>query len=79
MSIVNYSASHRLLTLARGHPYDREAFAALFEGLDEYDVSMPSNQLLNIASDLRQPAISMRSCATTCQVLILPAPMTRPT
>ena len=38
MSIVNYSASHRLLTLARGHPYDREAFTALFDGLDEYDV-----------------------------------------
>lgn len=38
MSIINYSAERRLLTIARGHPYERDAFAALFEGLDEYDV-----------------------------------------
>jgi type 1 glutamine amidotransferase len=39
MSIINYNAPRRLLTVARGHPYEREAFAGLFEGLDEYDVS----------------------------------------
>lgn len=39
MSIINYSAQHRLLTIARGHPYERDAFAALFEGLDDYDIS----------------------------------------
>ena len=38
MSIINYAAQRRLLTLARGHPYDLEAFAGLFTGLDEYDV-----------------------------------------
>lgn len=38
MSIINYSAAHRLLTLARGHPYEREAFSGLFDGLDEFDV-----------------------------------------
>ena len=38
MSIINYSATQRLLTLARGHPYDREAFHTLFDGLDEFDV-----------------------------------------
>jgi type 1 glutamine amidotransferase len=38
LSIINYSAQHRLLTIARGHPYEREAFASLFEGLDDYDV-----------------------------------------
>lgn len=38
MGIINYAAQQRLLTIARGHPYDREAFAALFEGLSEYDV-----------------------------------------
>jgi type 1 glutamine amidotransferase len=38
MSIINYSAPKRLLVLARGHPYEREAFAALFHGLDEFDV-----------------------------------------
>jgi len=38
MSVINYGASRRLLTVARGHPYDREAFADLFQGLEEYDV-----------------------------------------
>jgi type 1 glutamine amidotransferase len=38
MSIINYSAAHRLLTLARGHPYDRETFSTLFDGLDEFDI-----------------------------------------
>ena len=38
MGIINYSAEKRLLAIARGHPYDREAFAALFEGLEDYDV-----------------------------------------
>jgi type 1 glutamine amidotransferase len=39
MSIINYNAEQALLTIARGHPYDREAFAGLFEGLQEYNVS----------------------------------------
>ncbi len=38
MDVINYAAEHRLLTLARGHPYERDAFRGLFEGLDEYDV-----------------------------------------
>lgn len=38
MGIINYSANKRLLTVARGHPYDRQAFAELFEDLQEYDV-----------------------------------------
>jgi len=38
MGIINYSAQVKLLTVARGHPYDREAFAALFEDLAEFDV-----------------------------------------
>ncbi len=38
MSIINYSAPMRLLAIARGHPYEREAFAALLQGLDEFDV-----------------------------------------
>ena len=47
MTIINYSAPQRLLTIARGHPYDREAFAELFEGLDEFDtchVEQPAAQ-----------------------------------
>ena len=38
MSIINYSAPKRLLAVARGHPYEREAFASLLHGLDEFDV-----------------------------------------
>jgi uncharacterized protein len=38
MSIINYSAPHRLLAIARGHPYEREAFAELLSGLEDYDV-----------------------------------------
>ncbi len=40
MDVINYAASRRLLAVARGHPYDREAFAALLAGLDEYDVAL---------------------------------------
>ncbi len=38
MSIINYSAPLKLLALARGHPYEREAYAGLLGGLDEFDV-----------------------------------------
>ncbi len=38
MSIINYSATRKLLTVARGHPYERDAFAGLFSGLDEFEV-----------------------------------------
>jgi len=38
VDVINYAAERRLLTLARGHPYERDAFRGLFEGLDEYDV-----------------------------------------
>lgn len=39
MDVINYGAPRRLLTIARGHPYERDAFHTLFEGLDEYDVA----------------------------------------
>jgi type 1 glutamine amidotransferase len=38
VGIINYAAGKKLLTVARGHPYDREAFAVLFEGLEDYEV-----------------------------------------
>ena len=38
MGIVNYSAAKKLLTVARGHPYERDAFASLFTPLEDYDV-----------------------------------------
>jgi type 1 glutamine amidotransferase len=38
MSIIDYSAPRRLMAVARGHPYEREAFAGLLQGLDDFDV-----------------------------------------
>lgn len=38
MSIINYGAPLRLLAVARGHPYEREAYAGLLDGLDEFDI-----------------------------------------
>ena len=38
MGVINYAAERHLLTVARGHPYERDAFAGLFEGLEEFDV-----------------------------------------
>jgi len=38
VTIINYAAPSRLLAIARGHPYEREAFAGLLQGLDEFDV-----------------------------------------
>jgi uncharacterized protein len=49
MSIINYSAPKRLLAVARGHPYERDAFASLLQGLDEFDachVEQPAAQRL---------------------------------
>ena len=39
MDIINYKAPRKLLTTARGHPYEREAFHALTSGLEDFDVS----------------------------------------
>ena len=51
MGVINYAAERRLLTVARGHPYERDAFAGLFEGLEEFDVchvEQPAAQRLMI-------------------------------
>jgi len=40
VDVIKYSAPRRLLAIARGHPYERDAFAALLSGLDEYDVCL---------------------------------------
>lgn len=54
MDIIRYHAPRRLLAIARGHPYDREAFAALAAGLEEFDachVEQPvAQRLLNPAT-----------------------------
>ncbi len=39
MDVIRYSAPRRLLAIARGHPYERDAFAALLTGLEEFDIS----------------------------------------
>jgi uncharacterized protein len=38
MTIINYGAQYRLLAIARGHPYEREVYASLLSGLEDYDV-----------------------------------------
>jgi type 1 glutamine amidotransferase len=38
MDVIRYGAPRKLLTIARGHPYERDAFAGLFNGLDDFDV-----------------------------------------
>jgi len=43
--VIKYNASRRLLAVARGHPYDRDAFSALFSGLNEYDVCLVEQPL----------------------------------
>jgi uncharacterized protein len=39
VDIINYSAQRKLLTIARGHPYERDAFHNLVEGLEAFDTS----------------------------------------
>ncbi len=57
MSIINYSAAKRLLVAARGHPYERDPFAALFEDLDDFAWSLVEQPL---AADLLTPALKGR-------------------
>jgi type 1 glutamine amidotransferase len=63
MDVINYSASRRLLTIARGHPYERDAFHALFEGLDEYDVNHVEQP---VAQQLLGPATASEFDAILC-------------
>jgi len=63
MEVINYGASKRLLTVARGHPYDREAFASLFTGLEEFDVSLAEQPA---AQSCLVPAAADRYDAILC-------------
>jgi hypothetical protein len=36
MGIIDYRATRELLITARGHPYQRDAFAAMFEPLQDW-------------------------------------------
>ena len=49
MSVINYNAERQLLVTARGHPYERDAFATLFDPLEDFSwslVEQPAAQLL---------------------------------
>ena len=36
MGVINYAADRQLLVTAKGHPYERDPFAALFDELDDF-------------------------------------------
>ena len=49
MDIIRYNAPRKLLAVARGHPYARDAFCGLLAGLEEFDaclVEQPAAQAL---------------------------------
>jgi hypothetical protein len=49
MGVINYNATRQLLVTARGHPYERDAFASLFDPLEDFSwslVEQPAAQLL---------------------------------
>ncbi|MGI9287955.1 MAG: ThuA domain-containing protein [Pseudomonadales bacterium] len=45
MDVIDYSPARRVLAVTRGHPYDRNAFADLFVGLDDTDVCIVEQPL----------------------------------
>ncbi|GAB5452831.1 MAG: hypothetical protein Hals2KO_31590 [Halioglobus sp.] len=63
MDVINYSASQRLITIARGHPYDRDAFHALTDGLDEFDICHVEQPL---AQRLLNPVTAAQYDALLC-------------
>ncbi len=63
MSIINYSAPQRLLVTARGHPYERDPFGELFEGLADFAwclVEQPA------AAGLMRPGLREQFAACVC-------------
>ncbi len=63
MSIINYSAPSRLLVTARGHPYERDAFTALFEDLEDFNWSLAEQPA---AGYLFGPELRQRFDACLC-------------
>ena len=63
MSIIDYSAPQRLLVTARGHPYERDAFVGLFEGLDGFAWSLVEQPA---AQYLFEPSLRERFDACLC-------------
>jgi hypothetical protein len=63
MGIINYAAQQQLLVTARGHPYERDAFAALFDPLDDYSWSLVEQPA---AQYLFNPEMKQRFAACVC-------------
>ena len=63
MDVINYSADQSLLVTAKGHPYERDAFAALFAGLDDYRWSLVEQPA---AQHLFKPELREQFAACVC-------------
>jgi hypothetical protein len=61
MSIINCSAPGRLLAVARGHPYEREAFAGVFQGRDDFDVCHVEQPAAQFCCTLRAALLGLCS------------------
>jgi type 1 glutamine amidotransferase len=61
VDIINYGSTRKLLTIARGHPYERDALHNLTQGLDAFDVchvEQPvAQRLLNVETATEYDAL----------------------
>jgi type 1 glutamine amidotransferase len=63
MGIINYAAERQLLVTARGHPYERDAFCALFDPLEDFCWSLVEQPA---AQQLFTPAMKQNFAACVC-------------
>lgn len=63
MGTINYTADQQLLVTARGHPYERDAFAGLFDPLEDFSWSLVEQPT---ASLLFTPAMRDQFAACVC-------------
>ena len=63
MGVIHYQAPKRLLSVARGHPYERDAYAALCDGLEEFDTCLVEQPA---AANLMGPDLSTEYDALLC-------------
>jgi hypothetical protein len=63
MGVINYSAGRELLVTARGHPYERDAFASLFDPLEDFSWSLVEQPA---ARHLFNPELASRFAACVC-------------
>ena len=58
MGVINYNAERQLLVTARGHPYERDPFMSLFDGLEDFSSSLveqPAAQMPKMVDGRRSP------------------------